>query len=90
LIGAFQLEHLQSFWGFAAAAQVTLVGALAGLLWATSANADEASEYADHLERLRWILQVWASAIPFAREALRMLDEEIGDLAAMNATPGRD
>ncbi|KAF3384276.1 Transcriptional activator protein DAL81 [Penicillium rolfsii] len=90
LIGAFQLEHLQSFWGFAAAAQVTLVGALAGLLWASSANADEASEYAEHLERLRWILQVWASAIPFAREALRMLDEEIGDLAAINATPGGD
>jgi hypothetical protein len=84
LIGAFQLEHLQSFWGSAAAAQVTLVGALAGLLWATSANADEASEYVGHLERLRWILQVWASAIPFAREALRMLDEEIGDLAAIH------
>jgi hypothetical protein len=90
LIGAFQLEHLQSFWGSAAAAQVTLVGALAGLLWATSANADEASEYVGHLERLHWILQVWASAIPFAREALRMLDEEIGDLAAMNAAPDRD
>ncbi|KAI2788114.1 hypothetical protein POX_f08501 [Penicillium oxalicum] len=81
LIGAFQLEHLQSFWGFAAASQVTLIGALAGLLWTTSVDADEASEYLRHLEKLRWNLQVWASAIPFAREALRMLDEEIGDLS---------
>ncbi|KAF7714905.1 Fungal Zn(2)-Cys(6) binuclear cluster domain-containing protein [Penicillium ucsense] len=88
LIAAFQLEHLQSFWGFAAASQVALVGSLAGLLWLTSGDADEQSDYLNHLERLRWNLQVWASAIPFAREALRKLDEEIGDLASVDLTVG--
>lgn len=90
LIASFQPEHIQSFWGSAAAAQVALAGAFAGLLWATSAEVNEAATYVEQLERLRWILQVRASAAPFAREALRMLDEEVGDLAAMKTATIRD
>ncbi|KAJ6128487.1 hypothetical protein N7471_009704 [Penicillium samsonianum] len=90
LIESFQPEHIQSFWGFAAAAQVALVGAFAGLLWATSPQMDEAAGYVEQLERLRWVLQVRASAAPFAREALRMLHEEVGDLAAVKAATFRD
>ncbi|KAJ5167413.1 uncharacterized protein N7482_006194 [Penicillium canariense] len=90
LIGSFQPEHFQSFWGFAAAAQVALVGTFAGLLWATSAEVNEAAVYVEQLEKLRWILQVRASAAPFAREGLRMLDEEVGDLAAIKAATFRD
>lgn len=90
LIESFQSEHIQSFWGFAAAAQVSLVGAFAGLLWATSAEMDEAAGYVEQLEKLRWILQIRASAAPFAREALRMLHEEVGDLAAVKAATYRD
>ncbi|KAJ5557003.1 hypothetical protein N7494_000918 [Penicillium frequentans] len=90
LIESFQPEHIQSFWGFAAAAQVTLVGSFAGLLWATSPQMDEAAGYVEHLEKLCWILQVRASAAPFAREALRMLHEEVGDLAAVKAATFRD
>ncbi|KAK4870285.1 hypothetical protein LT330_005339 [Penicillium expansum] len=90
LIESFQPEHIQSFWGFAAAAQVALVGAFAGLLWATSPQMDEAAGYVEQLEKLRWILQVRASAAPFAREALRMLHEEVGDLAAVKAATFRD
>lgn len=90
LIESFQPEHIQSFWGFAAAAQVALVGAFAGLLWATSAETDEAAGYVEQLEKLRWVLQVRAPAAPFAREALRMLHEEVGDLAAVKAATFRD
>ncbi|KAJ5603439.1 hypothetical protein N7537_006395 [Penicillium hordei] len=90
LIESFQPEHIQSFWGFAAAAQVALVGAFAGLLWATSPEMDEAAGYVEQLEKLRWVLQVRASAAPFAREALRMLHEEVGDLAAVKAATFRD
>ncbi|KAJ5747762.1 uncharacterized protein N7511_009458 [Penicillium nucicola] len=90
LIESFQPEHIQSFWGFAAAAQVALVGAFAGLLWATSPEVDEAAGYVKQLETLRWVLQVRASAAPFAREALRMLHEEVGDLAALKAATYRD
>lgn len=90
LIESFQPEHIQSFWGFAAAAQVALVGSFAGLLWATSPQMDEAAGYVEQLEKLRWILQVRASAAPFAREALRMIHEEVGDLAAVKAATFRD
>lgn len=90
LIESFQPEHIQSFWGFAAAAQVALVGAFAGLLWATSPQMDEAAGYVEQLEKLRWVLQVRASAAPFVREALRMLHEEVGDLAAVKAATFRD
>ncbi|KAJ6094896.1 hypothetical protein N7467_002409 [Penicillium canescens] len=90
LIESFQPEHIQSFWGFAAAAQVALVGAFAGLLWATSPQMDEAAGYVEQLEKLRWVLQVRASAAPFAREALRMIHEEVGDLAALKAATFRD
>ncbi|OQD85268.1 hypothetical protein PENANT_c010G06629 [Penicillium antarcticum] len=90
LIESFQPEHIQSFWGFAAAAQVALIGAFAGLLWATSPEVDEAAGYVEQLEKLRWVLQVRASAAPFAREALRMLHEEVGDLAALKAATFRD
>ena len=75
LIESLQPEHIQSFWGFAAAVQLALVGAFAGLLWATSVEMDEAAGYVEQLEKLRWILQIRASAAPFAREALRMLHE---------------
>ncbi|KAJ5653847.1 hypothetical protein N7490_000850 [Penicillium lividum] len=90
LIESFQPEHIQSFWGFAAAAQVALVGSFAGLLWATSPQIDEAAGYVEQLEKLRWALQVRASSAPFAREALRMLHEEVGDLAAVKEATFRD
>ncbi|CAG7920906.1 unnamed protein product [Penicillium olsonii] len=90
LIESFQPEHIQSFWGFAASAQVALVGSFAGLLWATSAEMDEAAGYVEQLEKLRWILQFCAPSAPFAREALRMLHEEVGDLAALKAATLQD
>ncbi|PLB44527.1 fungal-specific transcription factor domain-containing protein [Aspergillus steynii IBT 23096] len=80
LVETLQPEHTQSFWGFAASAQMAMIGSFAGLLWATSVAGDEAIEYANVLERLRWALQVRGSAVPFVREALRMIHEEIGDL----------
>ncbi|KAA8651363.1 hypothetical protein EYZ11_000937 [Aspergillus tanneri] len=90
LIEALQPEHTQSFWGFAASAQMAMIGSFAGLLWATSAEVDEAIEYVNQLERLRWALQVRGSAVPCVREALRLLDEEVGDIAAVKAATYQD
>jgi hypothetical protein len=83
LIESLQPEHTQSFWGFSAASQVAMIGSFAGLLWATSAENEEAVEFVNQLERLRWALQMRASAAPFLHEALRMLDDELGDLVAL-------
>ncbi|KAL4970888.1 Zn(II)2Cys6 transcription factor [Aspergillus stella-maris] len=90
LIQSLQPEHTQSFWGFAAASQVAMIGSFAGLLWATSAEPDEAVEFVDQLERLRWALQMRASAAPFLHEALRMLDDEVGDLVALRTATSVD
>lgn len=90
LIESFHSEHVQSFWGFAAAARAALVGAFAGLLWTTSPQMDGAVGYVEQLEKLLWVLQVRASAAPFAREVLRLLHEEVGDLAAVKAATFRD
>ncbi|KAL2835263.1 fungal-specific transcription factor domain-containing protein [Aspergillus cavernicola] len=90
LIESLQPEHTQSFWGFAAASQVAMIGSFAGLLWATSAETDEAVEFVNQLERLRWALQMRASAAPFLHEALRMLDDEVGDLVALRTATSAD
>ncbi|KOS44263.1 hypothetical protein ACN38_g4794 [Penicillium nordicum] len=51
---------------------------------------DGAVGYVEQLEKLLWVLQVRASAAPFAREVLRLLHEEVGDLAAVKAATFRD
>ncbi|KAL4955320.1 hypothetical protein BDW69DRAFT_204641 [Aspergillus filifer] len=83
LIQSLQPAYTQSFWGFAAASQLAMIGSFAGLLWTTSAEPEEAVEFVDQLESLRWALQMRASAAPFLHEALRMLDDEVGDLVAL-------
>ncbi|KAH8433460.1 fungal specific transcription factor domain-containing protein [Aspergillus melleus] len=85
LVEMLQPKHTQSFWGYSAPAQVAMIGSFAGLLWATSADCDEAIEYVRHVERLRWALQIRGLGVPFVREALRLLDKEIGDLEAFKA-----
>ncbi|KAL4932811.1 uncharacterized protein BDV17DRAFT_253847 [Aspergillus undulatus] len=90
LIESPQPEHTQSFWGFAAATQVAMIGSFAGLLWATSAETEEAVEFVDQLERLRWALQTRASAASFLHEALRMPDDEVGDLVALRQATSVD
>ncbi|KAL4886987.1 fungal-specific transcription factor domain-containing protein [Aspergillus karnatakaensis] len=90
LIESLQPEHTQSFWGFSAASQVAMIGSFAGLLWATSAETEEAVEFVNQLERLRWALQMRASAAPFLHEALRMLDDEVGDLVAIRTATAVD
>ncbi|KAL4873029.1 hypothetical protein BDV12DRAFT_182653 [Aspergillus spectabilis] len=90
LIESLQPEHTQSFWGFSAASQVAMIGSFAGLLWATSAETEEAVEFVNQLERLRWALQMRASAAPFLHEALRMLDDELGDLVALRTATAVD
>ncbi|KAF5510612.1 Transcriptional activator protein DAL81 [Colletotrichum siamense] len=85
IISNLQMEHIQSFWGFAASAQLAGIGSFAGLLWATSDDDAEAMYYADRVEEYLWSLRVRAQAAPFAREALRMLEADVGGLGAVRA-----
>ncbi|KAK1983555.1 fungal-specific transcription factor domain-containing protein [Colletotrichum cereale] len=85
IIANLQMEHIQSFWGFAASAQLAGIGSFAGLLWATSDDDAEAKYYADRVEEYLWSLRVRAQAAPFAREALRMLESDVSGLDAVRA-----
>lgn len=78
-------EHMAAFWGSAAAYQVAEIGSLAGLLWATADSTDEMAWCASHVEELRWALRVRGTAAAFAREALRLLERDIGGLGMVKA-----
>ncbi|KAK1966054.1 fungal-specific transcription factor domain-containing protein [Colletotrichum sublineola] len=85
IIANLQMEHIQSFWGFAASAQLAGIGSFTGLLWATSDDDAEAMYYADRVEEYLWSLRVRAQAAPFVREALRMLESDVSGLDAVRA-----
>ncbi|KAG5659266.1 hypothetical protein KAF25_000468 [Fusarium avenaceum] len=80
LLGSLRPEHTAAFWGSAAAYQAAEIGSLAGLLWATADSFDEMAWCASRIEELRWALRVRGAATPFAREALRLLERDIGGL----------
>jgi Fungal specific transcription factor domain/Fungal Zn(2)-Cys(6) binuclear cluster domain len=83
LLSTMRPEHTAAFWGRAAAHQVAMIGGLAGLLWATSETADEMTWCAARIEDLKWALKVRGMAAPFARQALRLLEREVGGLAVV-------
>ncbi|KAF4471047.1 hypothetical protein FALBO_2046 [Fusarium albosuccineum] len=80
LLGSLRPEHTAAFWGSAAAYQAAEIGSMAGLLWATADSFDEMAWCAARVEELRWALRVRGAAAPFAREALRLLERDIGGL----------
>ncbi|KAF4987099.1 hypothetical protein FGRMN_10543 [Fusarium graminum] len=89
LLGSLRPEHTAAFWGSAAAYQAAEIGSLAGLLWATADSFDEMAWCASRVEELRWALRVRGAATPFAREALRLLERDIGGLGMVkSATDG--
>ncbi|KAF7547465.1 hypothetical protein G7046_g8994 [Stylonectria norvegica] len=83
LLGSLQPEHTAAFWGSASAYQAAEVGSLAGLLWATADSSEEMAWCAARVEELRWALRVRGAAAVFAREALRLLEREIGGLGML-------
>lgn len=85
LITSLRPEHTAAFWGSAAAYQVAEIGSLGGLLWATADSSDEMAWCAARVEELRWALRVRGSATAFAREALRLLERDIGGLGMVKA-----
>lgn len=86
LLSSLQPEHTAAFWGGSASHQAALVGSVAGLLWATAESADEMDWCAARIEDLKWSLRVRGAAAPFAREALRLMEREIGGLGLVNGT----
>ncbi|KAK7432317.1 Fungal specific transcription factor [Neonectria magnoliae] len=87
LLGSLRPEHTAAFWGSAAAYQAAEVGSLAGLLWVTADSFDEMAWCAARIDELRWALRVRGAAAPFAREALRLLEREIGGLGMVKSSP---
>lgn len=80
-------EQTVAFWGRAAAHQVAHVGSLAALLWATAETTDEMAWCAARVGELRWALRVRGQAAPFAREALRLLEHDIGGFGVVRDGP---
>ncbi|PHH73368.1 hypothetical protein CDD83_4758 [Cordyceps sp. RAO-2017] len=78
LLTSLEPEHTAAFWARAAAHQVAHVASLAALLWATAESTDEMAWCAARVDDLRWALRVRGSAAPFAREALRLVEHDIG------------
>ncbi|KAJ6441121.1 hypothetical protein O9K51_06916 [Purpureocillium lavendulum] len=86
LLASLEPEHTAAFWGRAAAHQAAHVGSLGALLWATAETAEEMAWCAARVDELRWALRVRGSAAPFARDALWLLEHDIGGIGVVTAT----
>ena len=86
LMASLEPEHTAAFWGRAAAHQAAHVGSLGALLWATAETAEEMGWCAARVDELRWALRVRGSAAPFARDALWLLEHDIGGVGVVRAT----
>jgi hypothetical protein len=85
LLSSMQPEHTAAFWGSVASYQVAMIGAFAGLLWATAETSEEITWCAARIDDLKWALRVRGAAAPFAREALQLLEHETSGLNALKA-----
>jgi hypothetical protein len=82
-------EHLQGFWWFATPKCLALIGVYGGLLWATSADDDEAELYRKKLDDLRWSLKVRVKSSRFISDAIWELNEALGDIDMKSPPPRR-
>ena len=73
-------DHLQSFWYFASKVNFALIGTFNGLLWVTSANAEEAEFYQRRLQEYRWTLRVSNKSAEFLGIASSILESAVGSL----------
>jgi hypothetical protein len=80
LMESLRPEHTAAFWGSAAAYQAAEAGSLAGLLWATADSAEEMAWCSAQIEDLRWALRVRGAAAAFARQALHLIERDVGGL----------
>lgn len=87
LLKSLQPEQTAAFWGSAASYQVAQVGSLTALMWATASTPEEVAWCVSRVEDLRWALRVRASAAPFAREALRLIERDVGGLGIVAVAP---
>lgn len=85
LLSSLEPEHTAAFWGAAAAHQAAHAGSLGALLWATAETADEMAWCAARVDELRWALRVRGTAAPFARDALWLLERDVGGISVVRA-----
>lgn len=67
-------EHIHSFWHSSSAANFTLIGTFAALLFVSSADKLEADFYKDQIFNYRWILKISSKGFVQVGDALQKLD----------------
>ncbi|CAI6285420.1 unnamed protein product [Periconia digitata] len=80
LLNSMSPEHTAAFWGGVAPYQIAMIGGFAGLLWATAEDSDEMEWCVRQWNDLKWALTIRGTAVPFAREALQLLEYETGGI----------
>ncbi|KAJ4985794.1 transcription factor [Stagonosporopsis vannaccii] len=91
LLNSISPEHTAAFWGGVAPYQIAMIGAFAGLLWATAEDSDEMAWCATRWDDFKWALRIRGNGASFAREALRLLECETGSpLEVWSARQGRE
>lgn len=88
LLSSMSPEHTAAFWGGVASYQAAMIGAFAGLLWATAESSEEMTWCVMRLDDLKWALRIRGAAAPFARQALQLLERETGSFSAARQTEG--
>lgn len=67
-------EHLDSFWYFASASNLSLIGTFGALLMATSPGKEEADFYGSRLREFKWTLGVSGKKAMWVGGAMEMLE----------------
>lgn len=67
-------EHIHSFWHSSLAANLTLIGTFAAILFMSSTSKEEADFYKDQIYNYRWILKILLKGFDQAGDALSKLD----------------
>lgn len=67
-------EHIHSFWHSSSAANFTLIGTFAAILFMSSPTKEDSDFYRDQIFNYRWILKISSKGFEQVGEALNLLD----------------
>ena len=89
LLNSLRPEHTAAFWGSAAAYQAAQIASLAALLWTKAESQEDLEWCRARMEDVRWALRVRGAAVPFARDALRLVERAFSSVGNVNASSMR-
>lgn len=73
-------EHMQSFWYFASAFNIAIIGIFAAICMAASPNLEESDHFKGEMQSFRWRLRVSSKNIEFLEQAVSILEASVGPL----------